>query len=366
MKKTRILLGSFLLMMLSMPSWSQIKQVDFITGGIQDAKPLFEAYLGPYANSFGADLNAGWYNTAKPHKLGGFDVTLTFNASWAPKIDRDFNLNDIGLSSFAVVDGDPVTPTIAGKATPDRPYLTYMTQYEGNDIELARYQMPNGTGVNMVPVPMAQLGVGLPFGTDVTFRYLPTLKLGDAGNVGLWGIGGKHNISQHIPVLKRLPVLDISVQGGYTRLSTFANVDFPATELVPSDRNLVSDNSVFDDQRIELSASAWTLNLIASQTLPVITFYEGIGYSNSTVNFGLKGNYPFVSLATSGAYAGEIVVTDDDIITDPEELNFEMQNSRDLRLNAGFRIKLGVLTIHFDYTKANYSVVTAGLGVSFR
>jgi hypothetical protein len=43
-----------------------------------------------------------------------------------------------------------------------------------------------------------------------------------------------------------------------------------------------------------------------------------------------------------------------------------MQNSKDLRLNAGMRIKLAVLTIHFDYTKANYSVFTAGLGISFR
>ena len=54
----------------------------------------------------------------------------------------------------------------------------------------------------------------------------------------------------------------------------------------------------------------------------------------------------------------------DGVVTDP--LNVEMQNSKDLRLNAGFRIKLGVITFHFDYTKANYSVFTSGIGISFR
>jgi len=43
-----------------------------------------------------------------------------------------------------------------------------------------------------------------------------------------------------------------------------------------------------------------------------------------------------------------------------------MQNKMDLRLNAGLRLKLGVLTIQFAYTKANYSVFTTGLGISFR
>ena len=36
------------------------------------------------------------------------------------------------------------------------------------------------------------------------------------------------------------------------------------------------------------------------------------------------------------------------------------------RFNIGLRLKLGPITIHGDYTKANYSNVTAGLGISFR
>jgi hypothetical protein len=303
MKNFKSLLSLIVLsVFLTSTAWSQIKQVDFLTGGINDAKPLFESYLLPYANSFGAGLNAGWYNTAKPHKLGGFDVTLTFNAAWAPKMDRSFDLTKIGLSDNVAIEGNPIAPTVGGKMTPDRPELVYTQDFAGETIELARYKVPNGTGINMVPIPMAQLGVGLPFGTDVTVRYLPSINIGENGNVGLWGVGGKHSISQHIPFVKRIPVLDVSVQGGYTKLNTYANVDFKPEELVATAQNLVTDQGRFDDQRIDFTASAWTINIVASQTLPVITFYQGIGYSNSTVNFGLLGDYPMASLATTGAF----------------------------------------------------------------
>jgi hypothetical protein len=36
------------------------------------------------------------------------------------------------------------------------------------------------------------------------------------------------------------------------------------------------------------------------------------------------------------------------------------------RFNAGVRFKMAIVTIHFDYSWANYSVFTAGLGFSFR
>ena len=53
------------------------------------------------------------------------------------------------------------------------------------------------------------------------------------------------------------------------------------------------------------------------------------------------------------------------IIIAGEELT-ALESFSGLRLNAGMKLTLGVLTIHADYTKANYSVITAGLGISFR
>ncbi len=230
MKKLRpVIMTAVLAVLFAAPSWSQIKEVDFIKGGINDAQVLFKGYLSPYANSFAASLNGGWYNTAKPHKLGGFDVTLTLNTAWAPPSARTMDLSKMGLS--ANIEGDPFTPTIAGKKTDTRPDLLYQANYtdmngDPQTATIAQYEAPNGTGMNFIPLPMAQLGIGLPLGTDVTVRYLPNLNFGSYGSIGLWGVGLKHSILQHIPGLKHLPVLDVSVQGGYTSLKTYANVNF--------------------------------------------------------------------------------------------------------------------------------------------
>ncbi|HYW95852.1 MAG TPA: DUF6588 family protein [Bacteroidales bacterium] len=371
MKKLRPVFATAVLSVLFVvPTWSQIKQVDFIKGGFDDGQVMFKEYLAPYANSFAANLNGGWYNSAKPHKLGGFDITLTLNTSWAPPSARTMDLTGIGLSDAATIQGDPITPTIAGKKTDTRPDIAYQETYtdlNGNQqtVTLASYTTPNGTGMNAVPLPMAQLGIGLPLGTDVSVRYLPNLNFGDYGSIGLWGVGLKHSILQHIPGLKHLPVLDVSVQGGYTSLKTFANVNFMPSDY-PEAVDLVNDALLFNDQKIQVGVTAWTVNLIASQTLPVISFYEGIGYSNSKANVGLYGNFPVARLETdpSNDHFGDVVVAEKDVYKDPFDVTIE--NHKDLRLNVGMRLKLGVLTIQFDYTKANYSVFTTGLGISFR
>ena len=63
------------------PAKGQLYQLDFVYGGLEDAEKILQEYLKPFANIVGSDLNAGWYNTARPHKLGGLDITAT--VSWA-------------------------------------------------------------------------------------------------------------------------------------------------------------------------------------------------------------------------------------------------------------------------------------------
>ena len=366
-----LLFGIILALGLHSIAFSQLKTVDFLAGGVGDAEKLFQEYLKPYANMFGADLNAGWYNTAKPHKLGGFDLTITLNGSMAPSSDLVFNPNSIGLSSDAAITNGTQSPTAAGKKTDNRPVITYSKTAPApiGKVPIASKTLPDGSGINFVPLPMIQLGIGLPKGTEVTVRLLPNLDLGDIGNIGLWGVGLKHSIIQWIPALSRLPILDITAQGAYTKLKTYANINYEPLDIVAdATHDYVSDPNKWLDQRLELGVTAWTANIVISETIPVISFYQAIGYSSSRVDLGLKGNFPFPSIESRSGNSnfGDPVVTNDalGIINDP--ISLEMQNKKNLRLNAGFRIKLGVLTIHGDYTKSNYNVFTAGLGISFR
>ena len=74
MKNTLTIIISILI------SWHGYSQVQAINqNDVDNTEALLEAYISPLTISFGTALNNGWYNTAKPHKLGGFDVTFTLN-----------------------------------------------------------------------------------------------------------------------------------------------------------------------------------------------------------------------------------------------------------------------------------------------
>ena len=69
-------------------------------GGSAQGEKVIEAYFTPMAESFGAGLNNGWYNTAKPHSLGGFDITFTLNTVIIPNSAETFNIKKAGGDIF--------------------------------------------------------------------------------------------------------------------------------------------------------------------------------------------------------------------------------------------------------------------------
>ena len=59
----------------------------------------------------------------------------------------------------------------------------------------------------------------------------------------------------------------------------------------------------------------------------------------------------------------KVKITEAGIIEDPVSFNFPNSG---LRFGAGLRIKILVFTLHAGYTYQNYSIFTAGLGLSIR
>ncbi len=343
--------------LVSSAAFSQFDNVDFLKSATADGVSLLEAYVAPYANAFGAGLNGGWYNTAKPHKLGGFDLTVGLNVGMVPAADETFDLSTLGLSTNM----NPKTgtaPTIAG---PDegRPTMTYSVSSPVGNVTLASFTMPPGTGWKYIPVPTAQVGIGLPLGTEIKGRFVPRIPISD-GDVMLWGVGLMHSIMQYIPGNELLPV-DASIFGGYTKL----NVNIPVSLQPGSPQNYTTYNTAsFSDQNLAATVQAFNVSAIASVNLAVITFYGGLGYTKTSTIMNLTGNYPTPVLETlpvphseyndSGVRKGEAF----------GEINIE--NFSGMRANIGFRLKLAVVTIHFDYTRAQYNVFSTGLGISFR
>jgi len=336
--------------------FSQFDNVDFLKSAKEDGISFLEAYVGPWVNAFGSGLNGGWYNTAKPHKLGGFDLTVGLNVGFVPASDETFDLSTLGLSTNM----NPKTgtaPTIAG---PDegRPTMTYSV----SGVTLASFTTPPGTGWRYIPVPTAQVGLGLPLGTEIKGRFVPKIPIKD-GDIMLWGVGLMHSIMQYIPGSDLLPV-DASIFGGYTRL----NMNIPVSLQPGTPQNYSTYNTAsFSEQKLTATVQAFNVSAIASVNLAVITFYGGLGYTKTSTIMNLTGNYPTPVLVTPALPAIPYSEYNDSGVRKGEtfgEINIE--NYSGLRANIGFRLKLAVVTFHADYTRAQYNVVSTGLGISFR
>ncbi len=349
-------------------SYSQIGNINFLEGGIADGAKLFEAYLAPWANAFGASLNGGWYNTAKPHKLGGFDVTFTVSTTFVPLGAKTFDLSEIDFENLTLQTGsDTEAPTIAGE-NKDGPSLEYiLSNPTYGDITIASFKTPPGSNWGAIPLPMIKAGLGLPLGTDVTVRFVPKINIKDY-SLSLWGIGGKHSITQYFPGEKLMP-FDLSLQGGYTKIEISVPVELKP-DASTSHFQDYDINSDFEDQEVNMEVTAYSINLLISKKLPIVTFYGGVGYSKTQTVITVAGNYAIPTFdATYSIQAPYTLLSPGPVYIDASVYQvptIDIKNHSGLRLNAGIRFTLGVLTIHGDYTKANYSVITGGLGISFR
>ncbi|MBS4013073.1 MAG: hypothetical protein KGZ97_04855 [Bacteroidetes bacterium] len=332
-----------------------------LTGGIDDAEKISQAYLNPFIDGFGANLNAGWYNTAKPHSLFGFDLTVSLNTSIVPSVARSYNLSDLNLD--ATVIGDDVVPTFSGVPDSDRSHLAYYMEYNGNPVELTKYRVPNGVGLAYIPAPMIQAGIGMPFDTDLIFRYTPEFNLGNTGKIGLYGFGIKHSIKQWIPVFEKLPLINLSIQGGYTKFHTSSGIDIKPVDIDASDRTTDAVN--FSDQKFLFDVSSITANLVASVDIPFFVVYGAVGFATNTANLRMLGYYPIPTLDMTD---GSRIVTDESVVR-KDPIDFVVvgdANKYEPKYNLGLKFKMGLFHLYFDYTYAHYSVATAGMALSFR
>jgi hypothetical protein len=119
----------------------------------------------------------------------------------------------------------------------------------------------------------------------------------------------------------------------------------------------------FKDQKMSADVKALTIGIIGSLNLPVLTVYGGLGYSKTSTVIELLGNYP-LPVVNTAISTTEGVYEDKGVVKNFDPL--EIKNFSGVRANIGLRVKLSVVTFHVDYTRAQYNVVSTGLGISFR
>ncbi|MFB9865344.1 DUF6588 family protein [Rufibacter immobilis] len=332
---------------------------EFLRAGRQDANKLLGAYVEPASKSLGHSLNGGWFNSGKAMKLGRFDVRVFATGAVVPDKDKTFDLQALGLTQVKVNPGNSIAPTVLGNDQ-EGPELTLVDRnpLNGRDEEIAKINSPQGAGFSFLPVPMAQVSLGLVKDTEIAVRFSPKVKFDDFEGE-LWGVGLKHGIKQWIPVISMIPGFDITVFGGYTNLkSAYRGID---VQLATRDRVFASSQQLqegyYDNQVIRLTTKAWTGSLVASKTLSVLTAYAGVRYSNIETDLNAEGRYPVVAYRTTAPYTKYV-----EDLENPVTLN--MKDSQ-WGATAGLRLKLAFFSLYGEYTLSKYSTASAGIGLGF-
>lgn len=312
----------FLASLIGGTSYSQSAQ-SILKQDIAQGEKLIEAYFTPMAESFGAGLNNSWYNTAKPHSLGGFDLTFTVNTVIIPNSAKTFNIKDAGGATFTSDKTDAAT--IFGSSNGAQ--MGYIPSLGDSPVGGFQFEMPGGFETPAMPLPMIQAGIGLIKNTAIDIRYMPMMNVGDNFNVNLFGIGLKHDLLQWIPAIGDAIPMSLSLQGGYTTLNTELKIS---------------------EQEVSLNTKATTINLVASKKLLMVTGYAGVGYNSSTTTFAADANFELEGVQFN------------------EKIEVAFESNKNLRANIGLRLNITLITIQADYTFAEYPTATLGLGVSLR
>ena len=338
-------------------SYSQSGLIEFLKAGKEDANKLVKAYMDPYAFALGDGLNNGWYNTAATHNLFGFDLNLSVSAIQVSDNSKTFDLNSINFTSLSLENpNNHIAPTVAGKKITGPGLI----EKDENGATIASFNSPEGLGLDIIPVPMIQVGYGLLPHTDIIGRYVPKLKYNNDGNemkMGLWGVGIKHNFKEWIPFLKSLP-FDASVFGSYSQMDAESALAFDPSDYTSGN---ITIDLINNYQMLKMKTNTSKFGLVLSKKLGMLTLFGGIGHTKSESNVDLIGKY--VITTHSGIFVDGNEIVDVSNLNDPIDVKIESKN---ISLDAGLRLKFTFFSLFGSVNKAEYTSYNGGIGFSFR
>ena len=284
--------------------------------------------------------NGGWYNTAKVHKKLGVDLSLRINTSFVPSADRSFTISDL---EYISTDAESL-PTIVGESRQEDLMITIPA--DGIYPEISTIiKSPKGIKSKLplgaIPAPVLQLGVGIPFDTEVVIRYSPEYHRNGV-DMSLKGLGIKHNLLQYFGPIDKIP-LNVSA------FASFSNMDI--------DYDVQSFSSLNGSGQVaQFSLNNYNLLLLASVDLLVVDFYTSFGYSGGNSSFKLLGNYDLEYNSSSGIPISKS-------LKDPIDMNFNVSG---YKTTIGVRFKFLVFSAFADFTFQRYNTLSAGISVNFR
>jgi len=314
--------------------------VETLLSAKEDSEKLIKGYTQPLMKSFIYGLNSGWSTSAKTHSKLGFDLTLGMSNSIAPDAERSFSPNNLELVDFS---GQEL-PTIFSDRSSVPLDITIPGTAVTGDLK-TRLNFPGGIGSNIpfngVPLPNLQLGIGTFRNTDILLRGVPKQKF-EGAEIGLFGIGLKHDLTQYFGVIGKLP-FNLSVLLAQTSLNASYLFD-PA----------------LDANVLDLQIKAQTFQLLGSLDFPFVSAFGALGISRGNADFNLLGDY---ELSYTETLPGGIELPFTTTLSDPLSLDYKTSS---FLATIGARLNLAFFKVYGQYSFQEYNTFSIGTSFSFR
>jgi hypothetical protein len=286
-------------------------------------------YIGPLSTGLAAALNSGFYHTADVHDVLGFDLGFRVMGSFVP---GDLDTFQPVLPDTITIEGvtfvDPYgpagasslsSPTVAG--TGDGIVLLPQGEFRDSLLSLGEnpsdwaVQFPRGFDIPVVPYAAIQGALGIPLGTELVLRFIPSFTPDDdVGSISMIGGAIKHSVDQWF---SDDPPLNVAVAFGFQHFKVGDYLDANSTQF----------------------------SLIASKKLSLVTLYGAGTLENANLDISYE-------------FEPDIGV---DIPVEIQRVEFTQETPNDVTLKLGGTLTLGPAGLNVEYTVASRDVLTAAL-----
>ena len=320
--------------------WSQSGFESILLAVESDSKKLFKGYMSPLMKGAIYSSNAGWFNSAKVHKKLGVDLSLRLNSSFVPVSDQVFSISNLEYVTSKAAN----LPTIIGDSRQEDLLITIPSDGilpQMSTTIKAPKGIKNKLPLGAVPAPVLQLGIGIPFDTELIIRYSPEYHRKGI-DMSLKGIGIKHNLLQYFGPIDRFP-LNVSALASFSQMKI--------------DYDIQSFSSINGSGQIaQFNLNNYNLLLLASLDVLVVNFYAGIGLSGGNSSFKMLGKYDL-------QYQTESNIPLTRSLKDPIDMNFNVSG---YQTTVGAKFKFLIFSAFADFTFQEYNTLSAGISVNFR
>jgi len=316
-----------------------------------------QKYIEPAMTAFGSNLNSGWVNQVPSSKLFGFDLNIKLVGMGTFLNDKPKTFTSSGSFRFTSDQADHILAN-SGVSSSHPSYASAKAELLsknwnvnfagptiiGKDNESLKITFPGGTvsgltiqpftesvgdvkgllnELTILPTGVPQVTIGTIFGTQVSFRYLPSIDLDKLGKLTFSGFGIIHNPASWLNV--PLPV-DIGL-GYFTQKLKVGTI-------------------------VETTASQY--GIFVSKTIgAIIAIVPYAGFTIETSKTSISYDFEYNTMVNGAP------------VNAKDRINFDIEGENSSSILVGATIKLSVLNLNVDYKMAKYNTLSAGVSFGF-